>query len=54
MGSQHEEWDSKFDALATYNNEVRRGLVHTQEYEKRMDELQKEHYEVPEVIRNSK
>ena len=54
MDSQHEEWDSKFDALATYNSEVMRGLVHTREYEKRMDELQKEYYEVLEVIRNSK
>lgn len=36
-------WDSKFDALATYNAEVARGIVHTEDYARRMMALQAEY-----------
>lgn len=35
----------KFNALARYNGEKARGLVHTEEYQRRMEQLQEEYNE---------
>ena len=33
-------WDEKYMPLAVYNSEVARGILHTEEYKKKMNELQ--------------
>jgi len=35
-------WDSRYDALAVYNGESARGIVHTRKYRKKMAAVQKE------------
>ena len=37
------KWDNKFTALAMYNAEISRGIVHTEEYCKKMAILQDEY-----------
>ena len=37
---REEFWEQRFNALATYNSEVSRGLVHTPEYVRRMAVMQ--------------
>ena len=34
-------WPSEFNDLAVYNAETHRGLMHTEEWKKRMEEVQK-------------
>jgi len=36
-------WNHKFDALATYNAEVMRGIMHTEDYNRRMSVLKEEY-----------
>lgn len=36
-------WDDRFNALATYNAEIGRGIVHTKEHDEKMRHLQKEY-----------
>ena len=36
-------WESKYDKLALFNAEKQRGIVHTEEYEREMKELQAEY-----------
>ncbi len=36
-------WKSKYDALALYNSEVSRGIAHTDEWRKKMEQAQDEY-----------
>ncbi|MCP4354145.1 MAG: hypothetical protein GY793_00670 [Proteobacteria bacterium] len=36
-------WDDKFIPLSTYNGEVARGILHTDEYKKKMKAMQDEY-----------
>jgi len=36
-------WDSKFDALAIYNSEIARGILHSPEWIIKMRDLQQEY-----------
>ena len=36
-------WEERFSALAYFNDEIYRGLVHSQEYVERMKKLQEEY-----------
>jgi len=38
-------WDDKYIPLSTYNTEVSRGILHTDEYKKRMKIMQEEFME---------
>lgn len=38
-------WEPRFEALATYNAEVARGIVHRIQYALKMEALQKEYNE---------
>lgn len=39
------KWEKQFNDLATYNSEVARGIVHTEEYILKMQGLQKQYDE---------
>ncbi len=36
-------WENKFNALATYNSELSRGILHKEEYKRKMKDLQEEY-----------
>jgi len=36
-------WEERFQALADYNSEIWRGVLHTKEYDKSMEKLQSEY-----------